>query len=96
MRQEETSLATLTTTRAVFDLAVRINDVLEALSLSVVNERYQLLNSRFFAGLDPTLGKGIILEDALGKVSEISCGLVHSWDVSASPCSSLVGLIAGV
>lgn len=47
----------------------------------VVAIQYQLTNAWFFVPPDPCFGRGIILEDALGNVLNISWGLVHSWEV---------------
>lgn len=59
-----------------------IEKMLEALGRFVVDQQYMATNSRFFAAPDPTLEKGITLEDALGKVITINWELVKSWKVS--------------
>jgi hypothetical protein len=61
-------------------------DVVEALFRFVIDEQHGLMNSRFFVGPDPTLGKGIIIEDALGNIITLNWGLIHSWKVRASRC----------
>ena len=48
----------------------------------VLEQRSQQTYAMGIRGLDPTLHKPLILEDALGKVIEFPLSLADSWNVS--------------
>ncbi len=91
--QGEASEKTLSTTQSMYLIMTQIKNMVEALSRFVFDEQSGFMNPRFFAGPDPTLGKGIIIEDALGNIIPLNWGLVHSWEVRTRRCLQLSCLV---
>ncbi|OTB07656.1 hypothetical protein M426DRAFT_8650 [Hypoxylon sp. CI-4A] len=78
-RQHATTGTVLTTVNTTFQSIIRIEEMIEEMNKFVIDQRYKMTDSKFFAAPDPTLGRDVILEDALGNVIPINHGLVHSW-----------------
>ncbi|KAI0875786.1 hypothetical protein GGS24DRAFT_272331 [Hypoxylon argillaceum] len=77
--QQETSGTIFMTSKSILQSVLYIKDLLEALSRFVIDQQYKATDSQFFAAPDPTLHKGITIEDALGNRVDINWGLIHSW-----------------
>ena len=81
-QQEEASQVILTKSNSINQSMGSIYTMLQKIYQAVVDMQYQATNSRFFAGPDPSFGKGIIIDDALGNTIEINWELVNSWNAS--------------
>ena len=86
LRQDKTSQTILAKTNSIYQSMSSIQNMLQKIYHAVVDLQYRATDSRFFAGPNPSFGKGIIIEDALGNTIEINWGLVNSWNVRFIQC----------